>query len=83
MLPTDFGNKNRKRAARIVDDDVELPDGRLPAPGPNYDDLPVVEDLSGVRVDDDDLQAVRNRLNKAKKIIGKKVNIRFKMSCCV
>ncbi len=36
--------------------------------GPNYDDLPVVEDLSGVKVDDEDVLAVRKRLQKAKKL---------------
>ena len=38
-----------------------------------YDDLPVVGDLSGVRVDDDDFLAITSRLNKAKKIKKKKV----------
>ena len=36
--------------------------------GPNYDDLPVVEDLSGVKVDDEDVLAVRKRLQQAKKL---------------
>ena len=40
-----------------------------------YDDLPVVEDLSGVRVDDDDLMAISSRLKKAKK--AKKKKVRF------
>ena len=42
--------------------------------GGNYDDLPVVEDLSNVRVDDDDLSAVKKRLLKAKKLKSSKVN---------
>jgi len=64
LLPADFGNKpKKKRAARIIDDDEEMNSG-----GPNYDDLPVVEDLSGVKVDDEDVLAVRKRLQKAKKL---------------
>ena len=71
LLPTNFGNAKKKRAARIIDDDEEeLPDGRLPQ---SYDDLPVVEDLSGVRVEDDDVGLIRNRLNKAHKLKNKKV----------
>jgi hypothetical protein len=34
----------------------------------NYDDLPVVEDLSGVTVDDEDLFGVNYRLRKAQKL---------------
>ena len=49
--------------------------------GGNYDDLPVVEDLSNVRVDDDDLSAVKKRLLKAKKLKSSKVNI-FEITCC-
>ena len=41
--------------------------------GENYDDLPVVGDLSGVRMDDDDGRAISSRLNKAKKLKRKKV----------
>eukprot|EP00088_Acartia_fossae_P000368 TRINITY_DN10150_c0_g1_i1.p1 TRINITY_DN10150_c0_g1~~TRINITY_DN10150_c0_g1_i1.p1 ORF type:complete len:484 (+),score=167.13 TRINITY_DN10150_c0_g1_i1:217-1452(+) len=67
--PADFNSvSKKKRAHRIIDDDQELPDGRLPSSGPNYDDLPVVDDLSGVKVDDDDLSAVKKRLLKAKKL---------------
>jgi len=73
LLPTHFGNTaKKKRAARIIDDDEVLPDGRLPEEGPNYDDLPVVGDLSGVRVDDDDGGTINNRLNKAKRLKNKK-----------
>ena len=74
LLPTNFGNAKKKRAARIIDDDEELPDGRLPQ---TYDDLPVVEDLTGVRVEEDDGGFIRNRLNKAMKLKNKKVNIVF------
>ena len=70
-VPTTFGNvSKKKRAARIIDDDEELNDGRLPA---SYDDLPVVEDLTGVRVDEDDGNFISSRLNKAKRLKNKKV----------
>jgi len=61
LLPTGFGEKQKKRAIRIVDDDQILPDGRLPNPDEDHDDLPVVPDLSGVKVDkdDDDGRAMR------------------------
>jgi len=75
LLPTNFGNAKKKRAARIIDDDdEELPDGRLPQ---TYDDLPIVEDLTGVRVEEDDGGFIRSRLNKAMKLKNKKVNIVF------
>jgi len=80
LLPTGFGSKVKKRAARIIDDDEVLPDGRLPkekvaAPGGfqdteddvHYDDLPVVGDLTGVRVDtEDDHKQVSSALDKIK-----------------
>jgi len=71
LLPADFGGSSskKKRAARIIDDDDE----KNVAAGQVYDDLPVVEDLSGVRVDDDDLMAISSRLKKAKKAKKKKV----------
>ena len=69
LLPTNFGNAKKKRAARIIDDDEELPDGRLPQ---TYDDLPIVEDLTGVRVEEDDGGFIRSRLNKAMKLKNKK-----------
>merc|ERR1712130_679128 len=61
LLPTGFGEKQKKRAIRIVDDDQILPDGRLPNPDEDHDDLPVVPDLTGVKVDkdDDDGRAMR------------------------
>ena len=61
LLPAGFGEKQKKRAIRIVDDDQILPDGRLPNPDDDHDDLPVVPDLSGVRVDkdEDDSRAMR------------------------
>jgi len=69
LLPADFGSvSKKKRAARIIDDDEE----RLPGDAPNYDDLPVVQDLSGHRFEDDDVSAVKKRLLKAKKLKLKK-----------
>jgi len=62
LLPMGFGEKQKKRAIRIVDDDQILPDGRLPDPDDDHDDLPVVPDLTGVKVDrekEDDSRAMR------------------------
>jgi len=62
LLPTGFGEKQKKRAIRIVDDDQILPDGRLPDPADDHDDLPVVPDMTGVRLDkekEDDSRAMR------------------------
>jgi len=62
LLPTGFGEKQKKRAIRIVDDDQLLPDGRLPGPEEDHDDLPVVQDMTGVRMDkelEEDSRAMR------------------------
>jgi len=62
LLPTGFGEKQKKRAIRIVDDDQLLPDGRLPDPEDDHDDLPVVPDMTGVRLDrelEEDSRAMR------------------------
>lgn len=76
LLPTGFGSKVKKRVGRIIDDDEVLKDGRLPAgkgaapmdldDDVHYDDLPVVGDLTGVRVDDDDHKQVNSALSKIK-----------------
>eukprot|EP00092_Neocalanus_flemingeri_P027265 GFUD01029567.1.p1 GENE.GFUD01029567.1~~GFUD01029567.1.p1 ORF type:complete len:1005 (+),score=402.86 GFUD01029567.1:3093-6107(+) len=59
LLPTNFGEKQKKRAMRIIDDDQLLPDGRLPE---DHDDLPVVPDMTGMRFDremEEDSRAMR------------------------
>jgi len=73
LVPTEFGEKQKKRAIRIIDEDQVLPDGRLPDLE-DHDDLPVVPDMTGVPVEkDDDSRAIRalkiaRKLKKVKSV---------------
>lgn len=73
LVPTEFGEKQKKRAIRIIDEDQVLPDGRLPDLE-DHDDLPVVPDMTGMSVEkDDDSRAIRalkiaRKLKKVKSV---------------
>jgi len=66
LLPANFGEKMKKRAARIGDDETSLTDGRLSEL--DHDDLPVVPDMSGVKVDHQEDPRIALKLAIARKL---------------